>query len=247
LSRLGQRDTASLVERLTQGKALPREVAARIIELTDGIPLFVEELTKTVLEGGLLQEEDDRYVLAGSVRSIAIPASLHDSLLARLDRLAPVKEVAQIGAAIGREFSYDLLAAVAHRPERQLQDALDQLADAGLIFRRGVLPGTSFIFKHALVQDAAYGTLLRGRRQELHARIGTALEQAFLLQPEQLGTGEFIAVLARHWAKAEEWEKALTYTLKVAERARNFHAIREAINHYWEALDMVSRLPRTPE
>src|SRR5262249_396344 len=156
LSRLGQRDTASLVERLAEGKRLPSEITDRIIERTDGIPLFIEELTKTLLEGGVLQEADNRYILAGSLPSLAIPSSVADSLLARLDRLAPVKEVAQIGAAIGREFSYDLLAAVARRPERQLQDALDQLVEAGLIFRRGALPEASFIFKHALVQDAAY-------------------------------------------------------------------------------------------
>ena len=135
LSRLGQRDTASLVERLAEGKMLPSEITDRIVERTDGIPLFIEELTKTLLEGGLLQEEDGRYVLAGSLPSLAIPSSLHDSLMARLDRLAPVKEVAQIGAAIGREFSYDLLAAVARRPEGQLRDALDQLVE-----RRSDLP-----------------------------------------------------------------------------------------------------------
>jgi predicted ATPase len=123
LSRLGQRDTASLVQRLAEGKTLPSAILERIIERTDGIPLFVEELTKMLLEGGLLQEQDNRYVLTYPLPSLAIPASLHDSLLARFDRLAPVKEVAQIGAAIGREFSYELLAAVARRPERQLQDA----------------------------------------------------------------------------------------------------------------------------
>src|SRR5439155_9335956 len=124
-----------------------------------GIPLFVEELTKTLLEGGLLREEDGRYVLAGPAPSLAIPSSLRDSLMARLDRLAPVKEVAQIGAAIGREFSFELLAAVSRRPDNQIQDALDQLVSAGLILRRGVLPQASFIFKHALVQDAAYSSL----------------------------------------------------------------------------------------
>jgi len=160
LSRLGQRDTAILVERLTEGKMLPAEITDRIVVRTDGIPLFIEELTKTLLEGGLLQEEDNRYVLAGSPPPLAIPASLHDSLLARLDRLAPVKEVAQIGATIGREFSYDLLAAVARRPESQLRDALDRLVETGLIFRRGMPPQASFIFKHALVQDDRIGERL---------------------------------------------------------------------------------------
>lgn len=159
MSRLGQRDTSTLIQQLTGGKSLPSGILDRIVERTDGIPLFIEELTKTLLEGGLLREEDGRYALAGPAPLLAIPSSLQDSLMARLDRLAPVKEVAQIGAAIGREFSFELLAAVARRPENQLGDALDQLVRAGLIIRRGVLPQASFSFKHALVQDAAYSTL----------------------------------------------------------------------------------------
>jgi class 3 adenylate cyclase/tetratricopeptide (TPR) repeat protein len=248
LSRLGQRDTASLIQRLTESKALPSEITERIVERTDGIPLFIEELTKTLLEGGLLQEEEHRYVLTGSLPSLAIPASLHDSLLARLDRLAPVKEVAQIGATIGREFSYDLLAAVARRPERQLQDALDQLVIAGLVFRRGALPQASFIFKHALVQDVAYGTLLRRRRQELHARVATALEERFAINPKQEGlAGEHTALLAHHWSRAEDWDKALRYALEAAEGSRKLYAHPEAISHYWQTLDLLRRLPRTPE
>jgi class 3 adenylate cyclase len=221
LSRLGQRDTATLVKGLTEGKALPTQITDRIVERADGIPLFIEELTKTLLEGGLLREEDDRYILAGSLPSFAIPASLHDSLLARLDRLAPVKEVAQIGAAIGREFSFDLLLAVARRPESQLRDALDQLLDAGLIFRRGALPEASFVFKHALVQDAAYGALLRGRRQELHAAIATALEQQSAGHSDQkTSVGERAGLFAYHWLNAEDWEKALGYTLKAADQPK---------------------------
>ncbi len=185
MSRLGQRDTSILIQQLTGGKALPPEIRERIVERTDGIPLFIEELTKTLLEGGLLREEDGRYALAGPVASLGIPSSLQDSLMARLDRFAPVKEVAQIGAAIGREFSYDLLAAVARRSDIQLRDALDQLVSAGLVFRRGVLPQASFVFKHALVQDAAYSTLLRGRRQELHAGIATALEERFAVESDR--------------------------------------------------------------
>src|SRR5262249_19469932 len=162
---------------------------------------------------------DDRYVLTGSLPSLAIPASLHDSLLARLDRLAPVKEVAQIGAAIGREFSYDLLTAVARRSERQLQDALSHLAEAGLILWPGVPPEAWFVFKHALVQDAAYGTLLRTRRQELHASIATALEQQSAGSSDQKTSAEERAgLLAYHWLNAEDWEKALGYTLKAAEQ-----------------------------
>jgi len=248
LSRLGQRDTTTLVERLTGDKQLPAEITHRIVERTDGIPLFVEELTKSLLEGGLLREEDGRYVHTGPLPELAIPSSLHDSLMARLDRLAPVKEVAQIGAAIGREFSYELLAAVAHRPDTQLRDALDQLVGAGLIFRHGASPGATFIFKHALVQDAAYGTLLRRRRHELHARIATTLEERFAIDQEQEASArERAALLAHHWSKAEEWEKALRYTLEAAGRARKLYALAEAISHYWQALDLLDRLPATSE
>jgi predicted ATPase len=248
LSRLGQRDTASLVQRLAEGKMLPSEVTDRIVERTDGIPLFIEELTKTLLEGGLLHEEDDRYVLAGSLPSMAIPASLHDSLLARLDRLGPVKEVAQIGAAIGREFSSDLLAAVVHRSESQLRDALDQLVDTGLILRRGGLFEASFIFKHALVQEAAYSTLLRTRRQGLHASIAAALEERLVFGPGKKASAEAgAALLAHHWSNAEEWEKALHYALQAAERAWKLYAYPEAISHYWQALDLMEHLPRRAE
>ena len=146
---------------------------------TDGVPLFVEELTKTVLESGLLADAGDRYELSGPLPPLAIPSTLHDSLLARLDRLAPVKEIAQIGAAIGREFSHALLAAVADRPEAELQAALDQLVASELVFRRGTPPEATYSFKHALVQDAAYGTLLKSRRQQLHARIVEVLEEQF--------------------------------------------------------------------
>ena len=168
-----------MVDRVVGDKALPDEVAAQIVAKTDGVPLFVEELTKTVLESGLLEDAGDRYELSGPLPPLAIPSTLHDSLLARLDRLAPVKEVAQIGAAIGREFSHALLAAVADRPEAELQAALDQLVSSELVFRRGTPPEATYSFKHALVQDAAYGTLLKSRRQQLHARIAQVLEEQF--------------------------------------------------------------------
>ena len=156
LSRLGRREGAALVERVVRDKPLPDEVAAQIVAKTDGVPLFVEELTKTVLESGLLKDAGDHWELAGPLPPLALPATLHDSLLARLDRLAPVKEIAQIGAALGREFSHGLLAAVADRPEAELQAALDQLVAAELVYRRGTPPDVTYSFKHALVQDAAY-------------------------------------------------------------------------------------------
>jgi len=248
LSRLGQRDTKALVGRVAGGKTLPAEILDQIIEHTDGIPLCIEELTRTLLEGTLLREENGRFILSGPLPALAIPSSLHDSLMARLDRLGPVKEVAQIGATIGREFSYDVIKSVARRSDNELQDALRQLVEAGLIFNRGGPPPTSFVFKHALVQDAAYGTLLRGRRQELHACIAKVLEE-LVVPPlgEEAAVGERAALLAYHWLKAEEWEKALNYTLGAAERAQKLFARPEAINHYWQALELIERLPQTPE
>ena len=142
----------------------------QILARTEGVPLFTEELTKVVLESGLLRDAGDRYVLDGPLPPLAIPATLHNSLMARLDRLAPVKEVAQIGACIGREFDHELLAAVVPLPEADLLAALDRLVAAELVFRRGVPPAATYIFKHALVRDAAYQSLLRKRRQELHAK-----------------------------------------------------------------------------
>ena len=158
LNRLGERETAAIIARLVGNKDLPADVVAEIVERTDGIPLFVEEMTKAVLEA---EGEGDARRTAGAVPSpaLAVPASLHASLMARLDRLGPAKEVAQIGAAIGREFSHPLLAAVVHKPEAELASALDRLMAAGLLFRQGTPPHATYLFKHALVQDAAYGTL----------------------------------------------------------------------------------------
>ena len=151
---------------MTSGKALPRDIANQIIERADGVPLFIEELTKSVIESGLVAEAGDLYTMRGPAIPLAIPTTLHASLLARLDRLAPTREVAQIGAALGRSFSHELISAVAGMPERQLDDALQQLVRAELVFQRGAPPDAEYTFKHALVQDAAYGTLLRARRQE---------------------------------------------------------------------------------
>ena len=243
LSRLGQRDAITLVERLAGGKTLPAEILNRVIERTDGIPLFIEELMTTLLAGGLLREEDGHYDFAGP--ALRIPSSLHDSLMARLDQLAPVKEVAQIGATIGREFSYEVLAAVAGQPDEHLRGALDQLVAAGLIIRRGARPQASFVFKHALVQDTAYGTLLRGRRQELHATIARVLEERSAQQG--VSVREHAAVLAHHWLRAEEWERALSHSLAAAERAQELYARPEAISHYWQALELLERLPPTNE
>ena len=180
LNRLGERDGEALVQKLAGNAALTADIVAEIVERTDGVPLFVEELTKAVLESAAQGDRVAAVLATTSLTALSVPATLHASLMARLDRLGPAaKEIAQIGAVLGREFAYELIEPVAQRPERELQAALDQLGDAGLLFCRGTAPHASYLFKHALVQDAAYSTLLRGRRQELHARVAAALEAAF--------------------------------------------------------------------
>ena len=179
LSRLGRSDGTALIKELTGGRPLPGEVFGQILAKTDGVPLFIEELTKAVLESGLLSDAGDHYELSRPLVPLAIPATLQDSLLARLDHLAPVKEVAQVAAVIGREFSSELLAAVVGMTETRLKAALDELVQAELVFRRGAPQGETFAFKHALVRDAAYQSLLKTRRQHLHRRIATALEEGF--------------------------------------------------------------------
>jgi class 3 adenylate cyclase len=192
LSRLGTNEGKALAFTIAKGKALPPEVLDHILAHTDGVPLFVEELTKTVLESGLLNDAGDRYELRGPLPSLAIPSTLHASLLARLDRLSAVKDVAQTAAAIGRGFSYALIAAVAIIPERELQMALAQLVAAELIFQRGAPPDANYLFKHALVQDAVYASMVRTRRQQIHAQIAQALEERFPdvveSEPEVLAT-----------------------------------------------------------
>lgn len=175
LNRFTRSLVATMVNKVTTGKPLPDEVLEQIVEKTDGVPLFVEELTKTTLESGLLTEEADKYVLSGPLPEVAIPTTLHDSLLARLDRLGGVKEVAQTASAIGREFDHELLAALSPLSVDELHEALDQLITAGLIFPRGRSPETIYSFKHALVQDAAYESLLRSTRQTLHGRIAETI------------------------------------------------------------------------
>src|SRR6185312_14008554 len=171
LSKLTRAQSAAIVSALAGGRALPAALLAQIVAKTDGVPLFVEELTKSVLESGELKEAGDRYEYVGAAHTTPIPATLRDSLMARLDRFMPVKEVAQIGAAIGREFSYELIVAVAPMPQAQLDDALAWLCEAGLAFRRGTPPDAIYSFKHALVRDTAYSSLLCRRRREMHKRI----------------------------------------------------------------------------
>jgi predicted ATPase len=180
LNRLGEREGEALVQKLAGNAALTADIVAEIVERTDGVPLFVEELTKAVLESAAQEDRVAAVLVTTSLAALSVPATLHASLMARLDRLGPAaKEIAQIGAVLGREFAYELIEPVAQRPEKELQAALDQLSEAGLLFCRGTVPHASYLFKHALVQDAAYSTLLRGRRQELHARLAASLEAHF--------------------------------------------------------------------
>jgi predicted ATPase/class 3 adenylate cyclase len=238
LSRLSRRQGAAMVARLSGGKALPPVVLEQIVAKTDGVPLFVEELTRAVLETNLLRDEGDHYTLAGPLPPMAIPTTLQESLLARLDRLAPARDVAQVAAAIGREFSHELLAITATLPERDLQAALDDLVGSGLVFRRGTLPQATYSFKHALVQDAAYATLVRAKRQRLHARIAAALEQHFpetvQAQPE---------LLAHHYTEAGLAELAIDYWLRAGQAEIARSATAEAITQLTKGLELVRALP----
>ncbi|MDB5407426.1 MAG: guanylate cyclase [Rhodospirillales bacterium] len=228
LNRLGRRDGATLVNCVTGNKKLPSAVFDQITAHADGVPLFVEELTKTVLESGLLADAGDRYVLTGSLPPLAIPKTLHASLMARLDRLGPIREVAQIGAAIGREFSYELLAAVVPLPESALREALARLILAELVFCRGTPPSATYTFKHALIQDAASATWLRSRRQELHARIAKVLEDRF---PEMVELHP--EILAHHWSQAGLAENAARYASRVWLRADGYQRRKERLGN-WE-------------
>jgi tetratricopeptide (TPR) repeat protein len=212
-------------------------VMAEIVERTDGIPLFVEEMTKAVLEA---ESEGAAWRTVGAVPSpaLAVPASLYASLMARLDRLGPAKEVAQIGAAIGRSFSHELISAVAQMPKQKLDEALEQLVAAELIFRRGMPPDAEYTFKHALVQDAAYSTLLRSRRQQIHARIATTLESQF---PEVVAAQP--QVVAHHCAEAKLTERAVGYRLTAGQQAMARSAMTEAVAQLRKGLDLSSQLP----
>jgi len=239
INRLTQRDVGAMIDRIVGNNLLPESVRQDIIDRTDGIPLFVEEMTKAVLEADS-EGEARRTAAAVPSPSLAVPASLYASLMARLDRLGPAKEVAQIGATIGREFSHALLVAVVRKPEAELLSALDRLVAAGLLFRRGVPPYASYLFKHALVQDAAYGTLLREPRRALHASIAEALENQFVeiaeSQPE---------LLARHCTEAGLIEKAVGLWGKAGQRSLQRSALAEAAEQLTRALAQIAALPGT--
>jgi class 3 adenylate cyclase/predicted ATPase len=239
--RLPSRQAVEVIRQVAHGKALPPEVVAQIVAKTDGVPLFVEELTKMVLESDLLQEQDDRYELAGPLPPLAIPATLHDSLMARLDRLATVKALAQLGATLGREFSYALLQAVSPWDEDTLRRGLLQLVEAEFLYQRGLPPQATYVFKHALIQEAAYQSLLKSTRQQYHQRIAQAVEAQF---PELVETQP--ALLAHHYTEAGFREQALVYWQRAGQQALQRSANLEAISHLTKGLELLMTLPDTP-
>ena len=242
LDRIGREQSRAIITEVIGHRALPREVQEQIIDKADGIPLFIEELTKSVLESESTQNIGDRYIAAGPLPPLAVPASLLDSLTARLDRLGPAKEIAQIGSVIGREFSQPLLAAVAPEAAISLQSALAQLAASELVFVSRQGPDTTYRFKHALVQDACYASLSRGKRQQLHRRVADALESGFPLtletQPE---------LLAHHCAQAGLIERSVDYLLKAGQRSIEHSANAGAIGHLTRALELLQAVPDSPQ
>jgi class 3 adenylate cyclase/predicted ATPase len=242
LTRLTHQQIEEMVLRVTGGKPVPAEVLRQIVEKTDGIPLFVEELVKTILESGLVREEAERYVLSGPLLPLAIPTTLQDALMARLDRVAPVKAVAQLGAVLGREFAYEVLQAVALQDEATLQHGLAQLVDAELLYQRGTPPQAIYVFKHALIQDAAYQSLLKSTRQQYHQRIAQVLAERFPntaeTQPE---------LLAHHYTAAGLTAQAIPYWQRAGQHASARSAHLEAVSHFTTAIELLTTLPETSE
>jgi class 3 adenylate cyclase/predicted ATPase len=237
LSRLSKQHSTTLVETITTGKPLPSQVLAEIIKKTDGVPLFVEELTKALLESGALKDNAAQYTLTGHWAPMAIPDTLQDSLMARLNRLASVKDVAQIASVIGREFSHELLLEVSDLSEAELQIALDRLVQSGLVFRRAASPTSGYFFKHALVRDAAYESLLHSRRRQLHARIAEVIETRFSStaqnEPE---------ILAHHYTEAIMPGHAIVYWLRAGERDLHRSAHLEAVAHLTRGIELLQNL-----
>lgn len=242
LNRLGRNQGAQLVETVTGGKSLPPEVLAEILGRTDGVPLFVQELTRSVIESGLLREEGDHYALQGSLEALAIPASLRDSLMARLDRLGPVKELAQIGSCIGREFSYDLIERISRLAVERLTASLETLVRAGLVSRSDSPPNSKYTFTHALVQDAAYDSLLKTTRSELHGRIAHVIENDFADRVAKAPEW-----LAHHHTQAGQLTKAIPLWRKAGSIAVGRVAMKEAVAHFQKGLTLIEQLPPSEE
>ncbi len=238
LNRLSREDRATMAERVAGGAQLPAEVLDQIADRTDGVPLFVEELTKSMLESGQLRAALDRNTQSGAMPTLAIPDTLQAALMARLDRLGPIKDILQVGACVGREFSFELLAEVSRVPADELGSALDQFAEAELIFRRGDPPAAIYTFKHALLQDAACSSLLRSRRAEIHGTIASAIEATFpdtvQAQPE---------IVAHHLTEANMLDRAIPMWEQAGRNAARKFANTEAIRHFGKALELISSLP----
>src|SRR5262249_10326932 len=232
----------ALIARLAKGKTLPGDMLEHIVSKTDGVPLFIEELTKMLLESPLLREEADHYALTASLAAVTIPTTLHDSLMARLDRLPTVREVAQLGAVLGREFAYELLHALMTMEEATLQHGLTQLVDADLLYQRGRPPRARYMFKHALIQDAAYTSLLRSTRQQYHQQIAQLLEARF---PETVAAEP--ELLAHHYTEAGCHAQAVGYWQQAGTRALQRSANAEAIAHVQHGLELLSTLPDTQQ
>ena len=231
-----------MVERVTEGRALPPEVVEQVAEKTDGVPLFVEELTKMIVESGVVRAVNNHYELTGPLSSVAIPATLSDSLMARLDRLPAAKTVAQLGATIGREFRYDLLQVVSSLDETALKHGLQQLVAAELVYQHGLPPQASYLFKHALIQDTAYQSLLKRTRQQYHQQIAEVLVER---SPETQETAP--ELVAHHYTEANLADHALSYWLRAGQQATQRSANAEAINHLTKGLAVLQTLPDNPE
>jgi class 3 adenylate cyclase/tetratricopeptide (TPR) repeat protein len=242
LARLAPAQSRQLVSNLTGGKALPAELVEQIIAKTDGVPLFVEELTKTILESGDLVEQGDRYLYAGASVAISIPETLRDSLMARLDRVTAVKRIAQVGSVIGREFGYELIAEIAMMSEAALADVLSRLVASELASCRGAIPRAVYTFKHALVQDTAYDSLLKSQRMTLHGKIAQALEKRW---PESRDTVP--ELLANHYTVAGLFEAAVPYWRRAGELAMQRFALPEAITHLNNGMMLIEKMPPGPQ
>jgi class 3 adenylate cyclase/tetratricopeptide (TPR) repeat protein len=242
LDRLAQRQTVELAVLVNKGRTLPAEVIQQIAERTDGVPLFIEELTKLVMESGALHPELGDNASEIRLAEEAIPPSLHDSLLARVDRLGPAKDIIQIGACIGREFPHRLVARIASLRDEQLTDALRRLIEAGLVYAIGTPPDATYTFKHALVQDAAYASLLRSKRQQLHAQLASVLHADFAdrvaNEPE---------LLAHHYTQSGSPNMAIPLWRKAGELAARRAALDEAVAHFQRGLALIEHLPPSPE
>ena len=242
LSRLGRSQVNAMVERVTGGKALPEEVVRQIVTKTDGVPIFVEELTKMVVESDFVRRVNNHYELTGPLPPLAIPSTLQDSLMARLDRLAAAREIAQLGATLGREFTYSLLRAVSPGGEEALQQGLKQLVETELVYQRGLPPQARYLFKHALIRDTAYASLLKSRRQQLHQQVAQVLEQQF---PETVETQP--ELVAHHYTEAGLSAQAVPLWQQAGQRAIQRSANVEAISHLTHGLDVLTSLPGTQE